>query len=145
MQTAQRFAVVRPVNQQDSLMVGIYRGSASMSQADLRFLSHTAQWVSEAAVQRLRARPPAPVVGEDALLALAAQRQVKLSLRERQVLLAMVQGSTLPDAAQAMGVALTSVVTYRNRALVKLGLASRHELLRAVVEEVGALASAGRR
>lgn len=138
--TRQRFAVVRPINGRDSLMVGIYRSSAVMSQPDLEFLSHTARWVGEAAVQRLRARPPAAVAGDGALLELAARRQVRLSERERQVLLAMIQGRTLPEAAQGLGVALTSVVTYRGRALAKLGLASRHDLLRAVVEEVGALA-----
>jgi DNA-binding CsgD family transcriptional regulator len=138
--TRQRFAVVRPINGRDSLMVGIYRASAAMSSTELEFLSQTARWVGEAALQRLRARPPASVAGEGALLALAARREVRLSARERQVLLAMVQGSTLPDAAQRLSVALTSVVTYRNRALAKLGLGSRHDLLRAVVEEVGALA-----
>ncbi|WP_027014367.1 helix-turn-helix transcriptional regulator [Comamonas composti] len=140
--TRQRFAVVRPINERDSLMVGIYRASAAMSSGDLAFLSQTARWVGEAAVQRLRARPPAGVAAEEAILALESRLRVRLSHRERQVLLAMVQARTLPATAQGLGVALTSVVTYRNRALAKLGLGSRHELLRAVVEEVGALAAA---
>ena len=79
--TCQRFAVVRPINGRDSLMVGIYRASAAMSPDELEFLSQTARWVGEAAVQRLRARASVIITGADTVLT----DQARLTVRAEEL------------------------------------------------------------
>ena len=137
--TRQRFAVMRRLNTQDSLLVGIYRASPSLSCTDREFLSQTAAWIGEAAAQRLRALPPAATALDSALTACTTQRQIRLSPREKQVLLAMLQGHTVPHMAQALGVAPTSIDTYRQRAWGKLGVTSRQDLWNKVLSHYNAL------
>jgi len=54
----------------------------------------------------------------------------ELSARERQVLLALVEGKSVIDIAAALGVAANTVSTYKARLMDKLGQASLSELVR---------------
>jgi DNA-binding NarL/FixJ family response regulator len=54
----------------------------------------------------------------------------ELSARERQVLLALVEGKSVIDIAAALGLAANTVSTYKARLMDKLGQASLSELVR---------------
>lgn len=54
----------------------------------------------------------------------------ELSARERQVLLALVEGKTVIDIAATLGLAANTVSTYKARLMDKLGQASLSELVR---------------
>lgn len=82
--------------------------------------------------------PPAavlPILGRLALLHFERRRAggvpdalMALSARERAVCLGMLDGKKAEVIADDLGVAPTSVVTYRRRAYDKLGISSRGEL-----------------
>lgn len=54
----------------------------------------------------------------------------ELSARESQVISGVLSGRTLHDIAEEIGVAYTSVLTYQQRAFVKLGVSTQKELFR---------------
>jgi len=69
------------------------------------------------------------------LRSLTAARQesnaiAELSARERQVLVALVQGRSLIDIAAALGLAANTVSTYKARLMDKLGQESLSDLVR---------------
>ena len=57
-----------------------------------------------------------------------------LSQREQQVMLAVAQGHTSREIAQRYFVSDKTVTTYRSRAMAKLGLASKAELVKLVMD-----------
>jgi DNA-binding NarL/FixJ family response regulator len=57
-----------------------------------------------------------------------------LSVRERDVLRYVVAGETSSDIAQHLSLSRKTVDTYRSRMMVKLGVASRSELIRLALE-----------
>ncbi|CAE6717491.1 hypothetical protein R69888_01455 [Paraburkholderia haematera] len=65
----------------------------------------------------------------DLLTARLAQIGAALSERERAVCAALVRGDTYAAIAEAMEIRKSSVETYARRALVKLGVSSRRDLL----------------
>lgn len=58
-----------------------------------------------------------------------ARLMAQLSGRERQIITHMLDGLTTEEAAQEMGVAVTTALTYRYRAFQHLGVRSHRELL----------------
>ncbi len=56
-----------------------------------------------------------------------------LTTRERQVILRILDGSTVEQIAGELGLKPTTVITYRSRAYEKLGISSRRELFTAVL------------
>lgn len=74
----------------------------------------------------------------DPLLARCAQGAagaVELSPREREVLRLTALGHATKEIAKSMGIGAKSVETYRSRALEKLGLKSRAEIVKFAVSE----------
>ena len=68
--------------------------------------------------------------------ALALQRRVEylpLTGREKQVCLLLAHGRSRRDLADAMGVAIGTIITHRSRIYAKLGVHSRAELLAALL------------
>jgi DNA-binding NarL/FixJ family response regulator len=55
---------------------------------------------------------------------------VTLSLRERDVCLALLMGHTVAEIASKLSVRSSTVETYTKRAAVKLGVSGRHGLTR---------------
>jgi len=51
-----------------------------------------------------------------------------LSMRELQIMVAIAHGTTPAEASQALGIAVKSFSTYRERVLSKLGLGSNAEI-----------------
>jgi len=74
--------------------------------------------LSGALIRSLNAPQAAPVTGSE------------LSARERQVLLALVQGKSVMEIAAALGLAANTVSTYKGRLMEKLGQASLSDLIR---------------
>jgi DNA-binding NarL/FixJ family response regulator len=66
-------------------------------------------------------------------LAVAAEPIEQLSARERQVLLALVQGKGVSDIASDLHLATNTVSTYKARLMEKLGQGSMSELVRFAV------------
>jgi DNA-binding CsgD family transcriptional regulator len=60
---------------------------------------------------------------------------VELSPREREALRLTALGYATKEIAQSMGIGGKSVETYRSRALEKLGLKSRAEIVKYAVSE----------
>jgi len=58
-----------------------------------------------------------------------------LSQRERQVLRALVEGSSSADIGRELAVSPKTIDTYRHRIMVKLGVRNRAELIRAALEQ----------
>ena len=66
------------------------------------------------------------------ICAQAERRGAPLSAREQQTIEGILAGKTVTDLAAAFGVAETSVVTFRQRAYMKLGISRRCDLFRAL-------------
>lgn len=64
-----------------------------------------------------------------------ANGHLRLTAREEQVLRAMAWGFHTKEVASQIGIGPKSVDTYRARGFKKLGLRSRHELVRYAVEQ----------
>ncbi len=106
------------------------RGSGHSSPAELEALERAAPLLlalvaRHAETSRAAAEPPAP--GGDLTRRLLACDRA-LSEREAAVAAALVAGRSQREIAQAAGVALSSVITYRRRAYRKLGVADRRGL-----------------
>jgi len=56
----------------------------------------------------------------------------QLSRRETEVVAGVLNGRTLPEVADALQIAYTSVLTYQRRAFLKLGVSTQKELFRLV-------------
>jgi DNA-binding CsgD family transcriptional regulator len=56
-----------------------------------------------------------------------------LTKRERQVILRILDGVTVQQIAEELGLKPTTIITYRSRAYEKLGISSRRELFSAVL------------
>lgn len=78
-----------------------------------------------------------PFVGESARLALASARNTydSLSDREYQVLRMIASGKTVSETADALGISVKTVSTYRARLLQKLGMRTNAELMRYGLQE----------
>jgi DNA-binding NarL/FixJ family response regulator len=74
--------------------------------------------LSGALIRSLNAAPDSPAQVSD------------LSTRERQVLVALVEGKSVIDIAAALGLAANTVSTYKSRLMDKLGQASLSDLIR---------------
>ncbi len=74
--------------------------------------------LSGALIRSLNAAPESPV------------QVSELSARERQVLVALVEGRSVIDIAAALGLAANTVSTYKSRLMDKLGQASLSDLVR---------------
>ncbi|HEX2547419.1 MAG TPA: LuxR C-terminal-related transcriptional regulator [Ramlibacter sp.] len=61
--------------------------------------------------------------------ALQADRMASLPARERQLLAHVMEGKTTKEAARAMGISLTTALTYRYRAFQRLEIRSHRELI----------------
>ncbi|MGU1383421.1 helix-turn-helix transcriptional regulator [Pseudomonas aeruginosa] len=135
--TAQRFSVIRPLDGQAHLMLSFYRSarSAPLGAAEVRYLGALAEVLIEAGVQHCRARPTALSNAADALRRLQDEAGVRLSRRENEILDCLLRGMTQEASAKALGIAPTSVVTYRNRAFGKLGVASRQDFFARLLEQ----------
>ncbi|HBO2319652.1 helix-turn-helix transcriptional regulator [Pseudomonas aeruginosa] len=135
--TAQRFSVIRPLDGQAHLMLSFYRSarSAPLGAAEVRYLGALAEVLIEAGVQHCRARPTALSNAAGALRRLQDEAGVRLSRRENEILDCLLRGMTQEASAKALGIAPTSVVTYRNRAFGKLGVASRQDFFARLLEQ----------
>jgi DNA-binding CsgD family transcriptional regulator len=66
----------------------------------------------------------------------------RLTARERQVILGILDGGTAEHIAAELGLRPTTVITYRSRAYEKLGVSSRRELFSVILRSHGADRSA---
>ncbi|MDH0303294.1 MULTISPECIES: helix-turn-helix transcriptional regulator [unclassified Pseudomonas] len=125
--TAQRFSVIRALDTGEHLMLSFYRSTRGdpLGESEVDYLGALAQVLIEAGVQHCRARPTALSNAESALQRLQDALDVRLSRREADVLGCLLRGLTQEATGDALGIAATSVITYRNRAFVKLGVTSR--------------------
>jgi DNA-binding CsgD family transcriptional regulator len=103
------------------------RGSDLFSNRDIDQLRGAARFLAAASVRHVELLAHAtfdPGVWRQRLRA----RRPELTARELDVLALMLAGRTLKEAAETLGVAHSSVVTYRERAYARLGVNNAKEL-----------------
>ena len=108
--------------------VSLYRNHAyaDFSPQDMAWLGRQAPLMAAAVMRHVQLGAPAPAgdaaqTERDLLAALPA--------RERELIAHVLAGLTTREAAQAMGIAHTTALTYRYRAFHHLGLRNQRELL----------------
>lgn len=100
------------------------------SEQDVTTLRSLSSFLGAVVVKHLDASAhPAPGNSSHLLLAQRINEFPHLTDREQQVCRGIVRGLTTEGISLELGVAKTSVATYRQRAYAKLGIATRHELL----------------
>jgi len=113
-----------------AIVASAYRSRASghSSPAEIEALEKAAGIVMALVARHVAASRDTgqPAVHDVSHRLLACQHT--LSAREASVAAALSLGRTQKEIAQATGVALSSVVTYRRRAYRKLGVSDRHEV-----------------
>lgn len=90
------------------------------------------RWVGRALAhspESLSPAEPAPAANEEESWTTAFDG---LSRRETEVVAGVLNGRTLPELADELRIAYTSVLTYQRRAFVKLGVSTQKELFRLV-------------
>lgn len=110
---------------ESAIMLGLYRGADSrrFADADKHAISSIAEVLAALADTHIRlcANRTAPQSVEHAWKAV-------LSARERAVARLLARGETARTIAALLGVAPTSVITYKKRAFIKLGINRQCEL-----------------
>lgn len=113
--------------------VNFYRtaGLPPFSEREAANLSGLSDFVCRCVMRHNRLRPPGGVPAADGLNAIRevlGVRAAGLSRREREVCARIVGGYSSEAIALHLGVAPSSVATYRKRAYGKLGISSQNEL-----------------
>jgi DNA-binding CsgD family transcriptional regulator len=108
--------------------VSFYRSLAQpeFGAADFALIEAHATLLADATAAHGRSAVAARKAVEPAL----AERLLRLSLREREVIGHLMAGRTAKEAAREIGVELTTVRTHQYRAFRRLGIRSQKELLR---------------
>lgn len=106
--------------------VSLYRNHsyADYAQKDFDWLSRHAGLIATAVMQHVQVTH-GPRVQDP----LQRQLMATLSGRERELIAHVLSGKTSKEAAQQMGVSLTTALTYRYRAFQRLGIRSQRELV----------------
>ncbi|HZY17785.1 MAG TPA: helix-turn-helix transcriptional regulator [Ramlibacter sp.] len=106
--------------------VSLYRNHsfADYTPADFDWAGAQVALVATALVRHARLTPGAqPATG------VPRDRMAHLPARERQLMACVLAGQTTRQAAQKMGISLTTALTYRYRAFQRLGVRNHRELL----------------
>jgi two-component system, NarL family, response regulator NreC len=110
----------------------VKRAADSELLAAIRAVSEGRSFVSpmlaEAEAQETLAAPQAPSQAE------AEESLARLSARERQVLVLLAHGHTHAEMAEQLGISVKTVETHRARLSEKLGLKTRADLVRLVLD-----------
>lgn len=110
------------------------RTSGVFSEGELAFLIGMAPLVGPLTQKHLefqRNRSP-----PHSQLDMAVKGLEVLTAREQQVCSGIVRGQTAQGIAIDLGIGMTSVITYRKRAYIKLGISTRYELLKACMDQI---------
>lgn len=116
--------------------VGLYRmqGHGFFSASDLRQVERVSDVLTALAAKHgalTTLRPTVPLFPDrNAVARRLACMYASLSAREVEVCAALLCGNSAKQAALHLGIEASSVVTYRKRAFLKLGVATLRELLR---------------
>lgn len=118
--------LLQPTGQR--VAVSFYRSLAQpeFGMADFALIEAHATLLADATAAHGRSAVGARKAVEPAL----AERLLRLSLREREVIGHLMAGRTAKEAAREIGVELTTVRTHQYRAFRRLGIRSQKELLR---------------
>lgn len=117
-------------------LVGLYRTRVQgyFSPDELGRLARTADLLTAIAAKHgsltRQMQPPRLAPDRAAVAQHLARLEPRLSLRETAVCAALLCGQSAKEAAASLGVEPSSVITYRKRAFLKLGVSSHFELTR---------------
>ncbi|MCZ4311801.1 LuxR C-terminal-related transcriptional regulator [Comamonadaceae bacterium G21597-S1] len=109
--------------------ISFYRNHsyADFAEADLAWLRGVSRLIAAAVRRHVHQRPGTAGTGSTA--AVPEQQRVELPRRERELLAHILDGCTTREAAERMGVAHTTALTYRYRAFARLDVRNQRELL----------------
>ncbi|HWK47061.1 MAG TPA: helix-turn-helix transcriptional regulator [Stellaceae bacterium] len=139
---AEKIAIARPTTEGWNVMC-FYRRSITASDELRRLVDFAAIAVPavRSHVKALRQRgvpsaaaPMAPPMPVDRLLPRLTRRFPGLTERERSVCAWTLLGATAQSIGIELGIATTTVLTYRRRAYQRLGIANAHELVPQLLE-----------
>lgn len=118
--------------------ISLYRNHAyaDFSPADLTWLRGAARWIGATVRQHVGLRSASPAAAAPGPL--QGKLMALLSGRERELVSHVLDGCTTKEAAQRMGIAQTTALTYRYRAFARLDVRNQRELLSRVHRDTAA-------
>lgn len=131
----ERLSVLVRVSRSQSLAINLYRDSSSgaFADADVQAVIDLAPLLAACATRHYALDAEGVGTFRGAVNDELAELCPQLTLREREVVQRILDGATTERIADDLHIRPTTVVTYRNRAYEKLGVASRRELFAAVL------------
>lgn len=114
--------------------LGRLSDSRAFSPGELEALSKLGQLFAPMLIKHAELAPVSLSLGHQAsglrqrLERKLVESKIELSPREQQVCLGILLGQQAPSMALRMGVAVTSITTYKKRAFAKIGVCTRQEL-----------------
>jgi DNA-binding CsgD family transcriptional regulator len=136
---SERCAVLARIGHDCWIATNIYRDASApaFSEAELRTLQGLAPLLASCAVRHYAADTDGETSYRGAITADIGALCPALTVREREVLLRLLDGLTTERIAADLAIRPTTVVTYRTRAYEKIGVRSRRELFAHVLRHHG--------